>query len=407
MSAVPGGPVQDGVGGAAACGAAADGVDWEGALRLARLATPAGPRVPGADRRGIVVLLRRSAEDALPWAAQITGMSRAGRLAAQTMRVLVVDRAGLQRANAAFLRTLMERVPEPAGSRAGVPDGVGRAAVTGAVAGLLGLVSTRVLGQVLPAGAEPGEGGGVDAGAGAGAAHQAAPDPAQGAAAGPGAGAVAGTVRMLLVAPNVLGVQREWDLDRLDLPAWVALHEAAHVLQLTAAPWLADYLAAQVVEVADALVRLPEPGEPRGVSRLVRALRSGTAAGPEALSPLLADRLGAAERERLAAVAATMALLEGHAEAVLDAVEPSRMPSVHRLRAVLRHSRDGAAATVLERLLGAEAKRAQYVDGAEFVRAVVDRVGHAGLNVVWRAPENLPRPEEIARPEAWIERLGL
>ncbi|MDO4900519.1 zinc-dependent metalloprotease [Actinomyces sp.] len=376
---------------------AADGVDWDGALRLARLATPAGPRVPGAVGRGVVALLRRSAQDALPWAAQITGLGFAARRAVGGCRVLVVDRVGVQRANAAFARALMERVPEPSGSRSGATAIASRSVATGAVAGLLGLVSARVLGQVLPAG----PGAGVVDGSG----FEAAGDAAVAAVAPPGVDTAA--TRMLLVAPNVLRLQRERDLDRVDLAAWVALHEAAHVLQLAAAPWLAGHLATQVGELAVALVGAPKAGGHRGPGRLARALRSGVAAGPGAASPLLVDRLDAGERERLASVTAVMALLEGHAEAVLDAVGPGRMPSVHRLRAVLGHSRGGAAGTALERLLGVEAKQAQYVDGAAFVRAVVGRVGHAGLNVVWRAAANLPRPEEIARPEAWLERMGL
>ncbi|PHP52857.1 zinc-dependent metalloprotease [Actinomyces ruminis] len=243
--------------------------------------------------------------------------------------------------------------------------------MSSAIAGLLGVISTRVLGQILPAGAG-------DRGA-----------------------------RMLLVAPNVVQLQRYRDLDRIDLSAWVALHEATHVLQLAAAPWLTAHLTGQVEQVATALMRPPAPGEPAGLTRLARAVREGTTAHPGAPSPLLTDRLGPAERAQLAAITATMALLEGHAEAVLDAVEPSHMPSVHRLRAVLGHSRGGAAGTLLERLLGVEAKQTQYVDGAAFVRGVVGRVGHAGLNAVWREPANLPRPEEIGRPEAWIDRMGL
>jgi len=54
-----------------------------------------------------------------------------------------------------------------------------------------------------------------------------------------------------------------------------------------------------------------------------------------------------------------------------------------------------------------DAKETQYADGAAFARAVIARVGHKGLNTVWAAPDNLPLPDEIARPEQWIERLGL
>ena len=38
---------------------AADLVDWDAAVRLARLAVPAGPRVPTATRRATVALLHR------------------------------------------------------------------------------------------------------------------------------------------------------------------------------------------------------------------------------------------------------------------------------------------------------------------------------------------------------------
>ena len=52
------------------------------------------------------------------------------------------------------------------------------------------------------------------------------------------------TSRILLVAPNVLALQRRLDLDLLDLPAWICLHEAAHAVQLAVAPWLAEQIEA-------------------------------------------------------------------------------------------------------------------------------------------------------------------
>lgn len=91
------------------------------------------------------------------------------------------------------------------------------------------------------------------------------------------------------------------------------------------------------------------------------------------------------------------------------------MPSVHRLRAVLDRTRRAScgsgpgagAGPLLNRLIGMETKEAQYADGAAFVRAVVERVGYTGLNTVWGGPANLPLPEEIPRPDRWIERCGL
>ena len=354
---------------------AADLVDWDAAARLARIATPAGPHVPDAIRRASVALLRRSVDDALPWAGRITGLPGPARSAALNAEILVVDRAGLMTASAAWLRGLTGALPMPDAGPAS------RALATGQVGVALGYLSTRVLGQVLPR---------LD-------------DPAGGDVTRPDA-------RLLLVAPNVLAFQRRFDLDVLDLPAWVALHEAVHLVQLSAAPWLAQWLTDRMRLVIGALVaavRNADAGrtEPDEQSDEQDEQPDG---------PPLGDLLTAPGREHLTRLVALLTLLEGHADAVLDAVEPGRMPSVHRLRAVLsrtpRSYGRGLSAgpgALLGRLIGLDAKETQYADGAAFARAVIARVGHKGLNTVWAAPDNLPLPDEIARPEQWIERLGL
>lgn len=371
---------------------AADLVDWDAAVRLARLAVPAGPRVPTATRRATVALLHRSIVGATPWAGRITGLPDAARHAAATAEVLVVDRTGLMTASAAWLRGLMRNM-EDMGDIAAPDVGRGaRALATAQVGAVLGYMSTRLLGQVLPP-------LGVSAGT------------------RPGA-------RLLLVAPNVLAIRQRLDLDVLDLPAWITLHEATHLIQLSAAPWLAEHLAAQLGGVVRGLVeasRRTASGGADRCARLARAVartRSADGRPSEPAALLLGGLLEPSERAALARVAALLTLLEGHAEAVLDAVDPSRMPSVHRLRAVLARTRRDAgdaggvgpgsgSGSLLHHMIGMEAKEAQYADGAAFVRAVVARVGHAGLNAVWAAPDRLPRPGELARPDQWIERLGL
>ncbi|EJN85450.1 zinc-dependent metalloprotease, partial [Actinomyces naeslundii] len=66
----------------------------------------------------------------------------------------------------------------------------------------------------------------------------------------------------------------------------------------------------------------------------------------------------------------------------------------------------GLGSLLLHRLMGLEAKEAQYADGTAFVRSVVARIGHEGLNVVWTDPALLPTPAEIARPDVWVRRVG-
>jgi putative hydrolase len=60
---------------------------------------------------------------------------------------------------------------------------------------------------------------------------------------------------------------------------------------------------------------------------------------------------------------------------------------------------------VLRRLLGLEAKMAQYRNGAAFVRGVVDKVGMEGFNAVWSEPANLPSKDEIGDPAGWVRRV--
>ena len=357
-------------------------------MRLARLAVPAGPRVPTATRRATVALLHRSIVGATPWAGRITGLPDAARHAAATAEVLVVDRTGLMTASAAWLRGLMRNMGDRGIAAPDVGRGT-RALATAHVGAVLGYMSTRLLGQVLPP---------------------------LGASAGTRPGA-----RLLLVAPNVLAIRQRLDLDVLDLPAWITLHEATHLIQLSAAPWLAEHLVAQLGAVVRGLVdasRRTASGGAERCARLARAAahaRSADGRPSEPAALLLGGLLEPSERAALARVVALLTLLEGHAEAVLDAVDPSRMPSVHRLRAVLARTRRDAggvgpgsgSGSLLHHMIGMEAKEAQYADGAAFVRAVVARVGHAGLNAVWAAPDHLPRPGELARPDQWIERLGL
>lgn len=391
---------------------AADLIDWDVAVRLARAVVPAGPRVPAATRRATVALLRRSIAGALPWAGRIAGLPDAARSASATAEILVVDRAGLITASAVWLRELMDGCAAPDG-------GLGaRTLATAQVGAVLGWSSARLLGQVLPR---------LDARAPAGAPFDAAARPGARPAVGDsrtGVHAEADSrtgARLLLVAPNVLEIRQRLDLDVLDLPAWVALHEATHLIQLNAAPWLAGHLADQLRVVVGGLVAASRsaaaggPGPYAGITRAVALARSADASPTEPVELLLNGFLGAPEREHLARLSAILALLEGHAEAVLDAVDPSRMPSVHRLRAVLDRTRRAScgsgpgagAGPLLNRLIGMETKEAQYADGAAFVRAVVERVGYTGLNTVWGGPANLPLPEEIPRPDRWIERCGL
>jgi hypothetical protein len=101
-----------------------------------------------------------------------------------------------------------------------------------------------------------------------------------------------------------------------------------------------------------------------------------------------------------------MSLLEGHADVVMDAVGPQIVPSVDVIRQRFDQRRHNAVTLdgAVRRLLGLDAKLRQYVEGAAFVRGVVDAVGMTGFNAVWAGPDFLPYATEIADPRAWYFR---
>jgi coenzyme F420 biosynthesis associated uncharacterized protein len=345
-----------------------DVVDWELAARTAALIAGPGPRLERAEAEAIVADLRTAAREAGPHVADITRLEAP---VGTDEGVLVVDRAGWAAVNTRGFRGLLEPVVAEATRRRGEQPpafvtAVG-SRVTGAeVGGLLGFLSSRVLGQ-------------YDA---------FSPDG-----------------RLLLIAPNVVSVERELEVDPAEFRLWVCLHEETHRVQFGANPWLATH----VVERIRALIGdlLIEPGQV--AERMAGALRDlpGLVRGEGSGVPLLDAVQTPAQRAALAEITAVMSLLEGHADVVMDEVGPRVVPSVEliRERFTRRRAGRGAVDRLLRRLLGLEAKMRQYAEGAHFVRDVTARVGVEGFNAVWTGPDTLPRAAEIADPEAWVRRV--
>lgn len=347
-------------------------VDWDLAARLAARAVRSGPAATRAERAAVVADLRAAAPVAAEHVARITRMATADP-AAPAHDVRVVDRASWARANVRALQGLTARVGVPA------DQGLRGAAGAGQVAAVLGLLSGSVLGQYDPWG---------------------------------------GRGTLLLVAPNVLAVERSLGVDPGDFRLWVTLHEQTHAQQFASAPWLVDHLTARLrVLLADEGSRSRWPWAARDDAADDATDVAAAGAGPVA-DPAerpgrprsLLDLLDPRQRVVLDEVGAVMALLEGHADVTMDAVGRSVVPSVRRIRRRFEARRDGAAGTggmrrALRTVLGMDVKLAQYREGAAFVRAVRRRVGTDGLNAVWASADALPTAAEIAEPAAWVRRV--
>ncbi|ARI53826.1 MULTISPECIES: zinc-dependent metalloprotease [unclassified Streptomyces] len=363
-------------------------VDWNLAVATATRLVRPGPEISREDARAVVAELRRHAKASEEHVRGFTRMIPEGTEPEDTP-VLVVDRAGWIKANVAGFRELLRPLLAKMESRRpGGPGGAVVGAVGGKVTGvelgmLLSFLASRILGQYetfAPATRElPGsaEGGG----------------------------------RLLLVAPNIVHVERELDVDPHDFRLWVALHEETHRTQFTGVPWLRDHLRGEIQTFLDEtdvdpmtfLERLREAAQ-----SLSGAGRPEGEKGEEGGRSLVDVVQTPAQREVLGRLTAVMSLLEGHADYVMDGVGPEVVGSVAEIREKFQKRRAQGAGRLdqaLRKLLGLDAKLRQYKDGEKFVRSVVDEVGMDGFNRVWTSPNTLPTKAEIAKPAEWVARV--
>jgi coenzyme F420 biosynthesis associated uncharacterized protein len=212
--------------------------------------------------------------------------------------------------------------------------------------------------------------------------------------------------RLLLVAPNLREAARTFEADEAELLEWVVFHEITHAVQFSSVPWLREHVAALLRELLasvkvevdpTALLRLPKAQDLRA---LWDAVREGG----------LVHAVAGSERKALIdRLQAVMALIEGHAEHVMDAAGAAVLPSLPKLREALERRRREKPPLVklLERLLGLDLKMRQYVVGKRFCDAVVRDWGVEGLNRAWSAPELMPTPAELDDPASWVRRTQL
>jgi len=343
-----------------------DSVDWDFAGTVgAMLARPPAPATEYTRRQAMeeLAVAARKAEDPV---RELTRL----RIDRPVPDARVVDRQEWIRAAAESMRVMTGLADKP-----GKPI-IGRAItgrVTGAQTGaVLAFISSGILGQYDPFSSVDGDRDGC----------------------------------LLLVYPNVIGVERQLRVSPSDFRLWVCLHEVTHRVQFTANPWLAghmsDALAVLISDlgtgtVGEMIARLSEYARRRGSSPndtgilgLVRALQSPP------------------QREALDKLMVLGTLLEGHADFVMDGVGPAVVPSVATIRARFdqrRNRRQPPLQRLLRALLGVDAKLSQYTRGRAFVDHVVGRVGMDRFNTVWSGPGTLPLPDEIENPQRWIDRV--
>jgi len=304
---------------------------------------PAGPRLDPAEIEQTVAQLRQAAEAATGHVAEVTELA-----APAPAQVLVVDRAGWLKACTQSAQALLV-------GAAGAPEEAesswakARAMALGGQAGVVfAAIATRILGQFDPF-------------------YQ--------------------PTRLMLVAPNVVAVERDLGVVPADFRLWVCLHEETHRFQFGQAPWLREHLLGLIGELLD--------GD---------ELKFGWQAEDATISRRLIG--SPAQRQAFDQATAVMSLLEGHADVMMDRVGADVVPSYSSIRAAFERRRTSAGwFSWVQKALGFDLKYAQYREGAAFCRAVIEAADVSTLNQAFAAPGLLPSLEELRDPQRWLHRI--
>jgi coenzyme F420 biosynthesis associated uncharacterized protein len=288
-----------------------------------------------------------------------------------------------------ILRPLAEKVAERKAWKASGPMPSAMRTSTRTIAGaqagtLLGYVGQRVLGQYdLPI-----------------------PGPDQ-AAAGNGqdpSGRAHGEGTVWYVVPNIVATERRHGFRPTDFRLWIALHETAHRRQFRGVTWLPGHIQGLLdaylgsVEVDDeALKRLTQR-----MQGLARRMIAGERI--ELLDFLVTPE----QRTIVDRVQATMTVLEGHGEFVMDQLGERLVPGHQHMHDTLRARRSGPGTVdrLIQQLLGFRQKLDQYAMGERFVRRLFERGGMAAVNQLFAAPGALPTMDEVRDPDRYLTRAG-
>ncbi len=332
-------------------------LDERVALRTARLVMATRPADPDGSR-SLLDQVRRDLPAIDAAARQWTGLG--ADLPPTECRV--VSRPGWVRANLAGLRGTLDPLADKLGQRPRFA-----AQVMGAQLGaLLGLLSTKVLGQfVLPLG-------------------------------GPGQG------QLVVVGPNLLELAEEHGDLAADIHRTILLHEVTHRLQFDGVDWLGEHLRHLVRSyLEDAKVDASRLSDLAG--RLPEVVAEVRESG--SIQTLVEAVMTPQQRAVLEQAQGLMSLLEGHGTAAMYRAVDGVVERPEDVREALSNRPDDVTTKVLTAVAGLEKKKSQYRLGEQFVNAVVEAGGVEALNLAFDGPASLPSQQEIDDPEAGLARV--
>ena len=342
-------------------------VDWELAKRIAS-------RVAGEEplsRSYLGDSLHRDFSEFTPLAEELVGAETGLTSSEGSARAQVIDREGWIDANIRSFRRLLRPVLTES-SDSDPTSGIARKIAAAELGAALGWMSRRVLGQYDLLLAEDEDRDEQDF--------------------------------VYYVGPNILAIEKKFAFDPKQFRLWLALHELTHRSQFTGVPWLRPRFLELVNQMLDEVE--PDPDRVKqGLQDFVQMKRNGK----DPLADGGVAQLFASERQKelLDSVGGMMSLVEGHGDVTMSRAAAGHVPHAQRFHRVMQERRNSATGVsrLMQKMMGLEAKLAQYQAGEDFIAAIESQRGDRAVDLIWEDQDHLPSMAEIRNPTAWMERV--
>ncbi len=212
--------------------------------------------------------------------------------------------------------------------------------------------------------------------------------------------------RLYYVEPNIRAAEKTLGLPSADFRMWLALHETTHAFEFEAHPWLRDHFNGMLERYFAFLREDAEKLRARGLGGIrlyVDRIRAGSGDSGSWLEALM----DAEQRALFNEMQATMCIVEGYSNHVMNAVGRTLLPNYELIsrRFAQRQEQRSQADRLLAKLTGLDVKMEQYRLGEQFIDRIVAERGHDFARRVWDGPDYLPTMTEIRQPSLWLERI--
>jgi putative hydrolase len=212
--------------------------------------------------------------------------------------------------------------------------------------------------------------------------------------------------RPYIVVPTVEAFAIDNGFDPLQVRLWAVLHEMAFQ-RIMEIEWLRERFDSVIAEFYDTvefdisgimgqLTSLDDP------TQMEELLGGGGPGAPALLR-------GRSDPEKLAAVQAITAFVEGYGDYVVRRAGGDLLVDLDGIEVAYnrRRAEPSQAEQYLQQMVGLDLQRHRAADAAAFCDEVVKRWGDDALEKAWSGPDQLPRLEELTDPVGWAARVLL